>query len=58
MEKVTTSPSNFKEFVEIDMNKNDILAFAEQLKKKYETNEYKFKINESQLLYFPNVYLC
>ena len=54
----TTSPKDFNEFAEIDMNKNDILAFTDKLKNKYETDGYKFKINESQLLYFPKVYLC
>lgn len=43
-----------KSFTALKMNKSDIISFANELKAKYETSEYKFKINESELLKFPD----
>lgn len=42
----TNYPSDFRKFAELKMNKSDILAFANEMKKKYDTNEYKLKIYE------------
>lgn len=49
----TSDPNDFKKFVALNMNLNDVLAFASQLKNKYETDKYKFRINELELLNFP-----
>ena len=49
----TSDPNDFKKFVALNMNLNDVLAFTSQLKNKYETDKYKFRINELELLNFP-----
>ena len=55
---LTTDPEDFKKFAALRMNKKDILAFANSLKSKYETSQYKFNINESELLNFPERVYC
>lgn len=55
---LTTDSNDFKKFASLKMNKSDIISFANELKRKYETSEYKFKINENELLHFPDRTFC
>ena len=48
----TNNPDYFKKFAKIKLNQKEILEFANELMSKY---DYKFKINEDELLKFPHV---
>ncbi|KAK8881330.1 hypothetical protein M9Y10_004065 [Tritrichomonas musculus] len=50
----TKDPEDFKKFAALEMNIVPLLEFIDGLKRKYETDDYHFKINEKKLLYFPN----
>ena len=49
---LTRDSKDLQEFAKLEMNINKLLEFVEKLKK--ESNNIKFKINEGELLHFPN----
>ncbi|KAK8857555.1 hypothetical protein M9Y10_015960 [Tritrichomonas musculus] len=52
---LTTNQEEFKEFAKINMNVVNILDFVNKIRKPYEKQTgYQFKINEEELLHFPN----
>lgn len=55
---LTTDPEDLKKFAALKMDENDVFAFANYLKSKYETSQYKFNINKSELLHFPERVYC
>ena len=50
---LTTDYEDVKKFASLKMNINDLLAFIQDLKNKYEKNGFHFSINEKELLLFP-----